>query len=174
MHSHSPSIHNPQKIRAANAAFLDHYASWANHMLTLTFRPCTNFVTPSQVQIDKLLKHFAAKLNWATWKTRTKHNAKAKILYIPVLEGQSGNKRVHIHILLANVMSKPDLHEFIASYIYSHPLLGDYDLRDIHAADGLSWYLTKETHNVNADAVRWECAWIPATIIPKASTLLRA
>lgn len=175
MHNLLPSIHNPQKIRAANADFLDHYASWANHMLTLTFRQGTNFVLPSQTQIDKLLKHFAVSLNWATWKTRTKYNAKAKILYVPVVEGLKGNKRVHIHILLANVMLEAKLRSFVERYISSSPLLGHvYDLRDIRAADGISWYLTKETYRVNADAVRWEYAWLPDAIIPKVSTLRKA
>jgi hypothetical protein len=162
-------------MRAANADFLDHYASFANRMLTLTFRQGTNFVLPSQTQIDKLLKHFAVSLNWATWKTRTKHNAKAKILYVPVVEGLNGNKRVHIHILLANVMCDAELRAFVTRYLSSSPLLGNvYDLRDIHAADGISWYLTKETYSVNADAVRWECAWLPSAIIPKTSTLRKA
>jgi hypothetical protein len=144
-------------------------------MLTLTFRDHNNFVPASAEQIDRLIKHFAVSLNWATWKTRTKYNAKAKILYVPVVEGLNSNKRVHIHILLGNVLSEQDLRAFIATYIRESSLLGHvYDLRDIHAADGISWYLTKETYNINADAVRWEAAWVPAFLIPKASTLLKA
>lgn len=175
MQNISPPIQSSQKIRAANATMLDHYASWAKCMLTLTFRDHHNFVAPNAAQIDQLLKHFAVKLNYATWKTRTKHNVKAKILYVPVVEGINGNKRVHMHILLGNVMCDADLRVFVTTYIRGSSQLGHrYDLRDIHDADGISWYLTKETKNINAEAVRWERAWIPAAIIPKAHTLLKA
>jgi hypothetical protein len=164
-----------QKIRGANATFVDHYAQWASHMLTLTFKEGANSNTPNIAKIDDLLQHIKSTLNWAVWKKRTKHNAKAKILYLPIVEGVNGQKRVHIHILLGNIKDVHTLDRFIKSYISNSPVLGSkYDIRDIYSIDGLSWYLTKETQGINTDAVRWNAALIPSAIVPKAFTLLRA
>ena len=175
MQNKQPPFTNSQKLRAANATFVDHYAQWASYMLTLTFAEHKNYSVPGIVQIDNLLQHLKATLNWATWKKRTKHNAKAKILYIPIVEGLNSSKRTHIHILLGNVRNKQHLDQFVATYISSSSLLGTrYDIKDIYSADGIGWYLTKETQQINTEAVRWNTALIPSALIPRAFTLLNA
>ena len=175
MQNHNISILNPEKLRRANAKFVEHYADWASHMLTLTFRNDEKYSNPSQSQIDRLLRHLRVDLNYDVWKKRTKYNAKAKILFIPIVEGLNGNKQVHIHVLLGNIKEVLQLNMFVAQYVTRWPWLGyKYDIKDIYAADGLCWYLTKETHSINTDAVRWEHSLIPSALIPKQHTLLYA
>lgn len=169
------TISSSQKIGAANTTFVDHYAQWASHMLTLTFKDNSSGKLPNIAQIDRLLSHIKATLNWAIWKKRTKHNAKAKILFVPIVEGLNGNRRVHLHILLGNIICVSKVHQFITSYIAGSSILGvHYDIREVNFVDGLSWYVTKETYNVNAEAVRWCSALIPIALIPKQFTLLKA
>jgi hypothetical protein len=175
MQNIQPAISHSQKIGTANTTFVEHYAQWASHMLTLTFKDHSNGRLPDLAQIDRLLNHLKATLNWSIWKKRTKHNAKAKILFLPIVEGMNGNKRVHVHILLGNIKNVCQLHQFITSYIADSTILGvKYDITEVYSADGLSCYVTKETYKVNSDAVRWDAALIPAALIPKRFTLLKA
>jgi hypothetical protein len=159
-------------VRCANATMLGHYAQWASHMLTLTFEDDAKGNTPNEKAIACLVRHLQAALNYATWRKRSKYNPKANILSIPVIEGMKGNKRVHVHILLGNIRDVHQVHAFIRAYIYKSWELGPkYDITEVTAVDGISWYLTKETQRINTDAVRWELALIPSTLIPKRYTL---
>jgi hypothetical protein len=161
-----------QRLRGQNATVLAHYAQWASHMLTLTFEDNARGNTPNELEIQKTLRHLKATLNYAVWGKRTRYNAKANILFIPVVEGANGNKRVHVHILLGNVGDVYKVNAFIRSYVYKSRNLGTkYDITDVTSVDGISWYLTKETQSINCDAVRWESALIPGALIPKRYTL---
>ncbi len=175
MQTNTPSITNSEKLRRANAKFVEHYAQWASHMLTLTFKSSKNCVALSQSQTDRLLNHLRVDLNYNVWKKRSKYNVKANILYIPIVEGSTDNKQMHLHILVGNIKDVQQLHTFIEMYIRRWTFLGfKYDIREIYSVDGLCWYLTKETQRINTEAVRWESALIPASLIPKQHTLLYA
>jgi hypothetical protein len=159
-------------VRGANATMLGHYAQWASHMLTLTFEDDAKGNTPNEYHIACLLRHLKATLNRAIWRKRTMFNTKANILFIPIVEGLKGNKRVHVHILLGNIRDGQQVRAFIEGYIYKSWELGSrYDIREVTSVDGISWYLTKETAEINYDAVRWELALIPSTLVPKRYTL---
>jgi hypothetical protein len=162
-----------QNLRGANATFLYQYAQFATHELTLTF--AANIDLPSTAQIDAMLKHLRAKLNWALWGKLTKTNPNAKVLYLPILEGQNGNVRPHVHILLGNIKDVQKARDCITAYISGTALLGFmYTFTDLYSEDGISWYLTKETSCINQEAIRWEAAFVHAAIIPKQATILKA
>jgi hypothetical protein len=162
-------------MRGANATMLDHYAQFATHVLTLTLRDNKFDDAPSVNAVEKQIGHIKATLNWHVWGKRTKRNAKAKILFIPILEGANGNKRMHLHILLGNIKSAEHVNAYLQDYIpASRHLARRHTLDEIYAIDGLNWYLTKETQHINADAIRWQSALIPAALIPKRYTLLKA
>jgi hypothetical protein len=165
----------PARLRGANAMMLDHYAQFASHVLTLTLSNYSDGSMPSADVLDKQIGHIKATLNWHIWGKRTRKNAKAKILFIPVLEGTHTCSRAHFHIVLGNVIDEAHIHAFLSKYIpKSKCLARRYKLDSIYASDGLSLYLAKETSGINLDAIRWQSSLIPNALIPKRSTMLKA
>lgn len=163
------------RLLGANAFMLEHYAQFASHVLTMTISSYRDGSMPSIEHMDSQLRHIKATLNWHIWGKRTKKNARAKILFIPVLEGTTTCAREHFHIVLGNVVDATQVHTFVKDYIpKSKCLARRYKLDPVYAHDGLSLYLAKETSGMNMDAIRWQSSLIPSALIPKRSTMLKA
>jgi hypothetical protein len=156
------------ELRHANRRMLTRYADWADYMLTITFRDGAQGLQPSEAQVRAQLRHLQCSLNCKVWKNRSKHSAKACILSIPIIEGARTQKRIHAHILLGNVKSKELLQDFMYKYVKkSRTLAQRYDIADVYDADGVAWYLAKETATLNPDAIAWDIASIPSALLPK-------
>lgn len=165
-------IHEPvsqaMQLRHANRRMLTRYAHWADYMLTVTFKASSAGAMPSDEQVRAQLRHMQCTLNKQVWKNRTRYNAKCQILFVPVIEGANTSTRIHAHVLLGNVKNRAMVLDYMHAYISrSNWLAPRFDLREVHDADGVAWYLAKETAGVNADAVAWEIAAIPKPLLPK-------
>jgi hypothetical protein len=155
-------------LRHANAWLLARYAQWADYMLTVTFRPGKSGQMPDVGQVHAQIRHMSCTLNSAIWRNRTRFNDKCQILFIPVIEGANSTTRIHAHILLGNVKEKQNVDDYMQTYIpRSYWLAPRYDIREIYSADGLSWYLAKETDVWNDDAIAWQLASIPKPLLPR-------
>jgi len=137
-------------------------------MLTVTFKAGKEGLMPSEEQVHAQLRHMQCTLNTKVWKNRTRHNAKCQILYIPIVEGASTSTRIHAHILLGNVKGRALVEDYMQQYIpRSNWLAPRYNLREVYDADGVAWYLAKETAGNNEDAIAWQLAAIPKPLLPK-------
>lgn len=155
-------------LRHANARMLNRYMPWMDYMLTITFGKGNLQTLPNVDQARQQVRHLGRTLNAAVWSNRTKFNDKCQILFVPVIEGAWTSTRIHAHILIGNVKSAGIVNEHMRDYVHrSNWLAPRYDLREIYDADGIAWYLAKETHNVNEDAIAWELASIPKPLLPR-------
>ena len=155
------------ELRHANRRMLTRYAHWPDYMLTVTFGKLHTNAMPNEEQVCDQLRHMQCTLNTKVWHNRTRFNQKCKILFIPIVEGARTETRIHAHILLGHVQSRELVEEYITNYIpKSRWLRPTYDLQDVHDADGIAWYLSKETAGKNVDAVLWQIASIPSPLIP--------
>lgn len=154
-------------VRHANARMLNRYLPWIDYRLDITFGKAYDLrVEPSIEQATAQLRHLGATLNCAVWGNRWKFDDKCNILFIPVVEGAQGAKRIHAHILLGNVKSRDVVTDHLRRYLpKSKWCLPRYELHDAYD-DGLTWYVTKETVNVNHDAIDWVTASIPRPLLP--------
>lgn len=154
-------------LRHANARMLNRYMPWVDSMLTITFGKTNLHALPGPEQARAQLRHLGATLNGAVWGNRTKFNPKCQILYVPIIEGVTTSTRIHAHILLGNVKSLDAVHQHMRSYIpRSNWIAPRYDLTAIYDADGAAWYVAKEAHKLNEDAIAWEIASIPQPLRP--------
>lgn len=168
MQTNNNDVDEKSKLRHANRRMLHRYADWTDYMLTVTFKANASGELPSEQQVRAQVRHLQCSLNRRVWKNRTKHNAKACILSIPIIEGARTQRRIHAHILLGNVKSKDLLRDFMYEYIpKSHYLAARYDISDVYDADGVAWYLSKETADFNHDAIAWDIASIHPALLPK-------
>jgi len=156
-------------LRHANARFLGRFAFFADFMLTLTFKPDRFGDLPTERELHRQLRHMISCWDTHRWKNRMRFNPKCQVLFLPVVEGAQGQKRIHAHILVGNVGDEKAVRLFVEHYIDKKAkLVADrYDIKSIYAADGMAWYLTKETDNWNDGAVAWEIASIPPALWPK-------
>lgn len=119
------------------------------------------------------VRYFVKALNYKCYgrkseKQRTKNVC--TILAIPVLEGLTGNKRKHTHILLGNIPKhiQPVLAETVQE-VWGKTKWGmrRMQLDELHDLDGAAHYLTKEVGYINDGAVCWEHASIPGRLFGK-------
>ena len=154
-------------LQHANARMLNRYMPWIDSMLTVTFGKTNLQVLPSYAQALTQVRHLGVSLNSAVWSNKGRFDAKCQILYVPIIEGARTAGRIHAHILLGNVKSSAHVLNHLQSYVpASNWLAPRFELKDIYDADGISWYVAKETHERNKDAIAWEIALIPKPLLP--------
>jgi hypothetical protein len=159
----------PATLQHANARLLRRYADWADYMLTVTFKPGAFGQMPNIDQVHAELRYLSCTLNAAIWHNKTRFNEKCQILFIPVVEGAKSETRIHAHILLGNVKDKQTVDDFMQNYVRCKArwLAERYDISEVTNADGVCWYLAKETNRENEDAVAWQLASIPKQLLPR-------
>jgi hypothetical protein len=155
-------------LRHANTRMLNRYMPWIDYMLNITFGKLHDLsAEPTYEQASAQIRHLGATLNSEIWGSKSKFNAKCRILYVPIIEGAKDSKRIHAHILVGNVKSRSDLDAHMRSYIpRSQWLLPRYTVSEQYDQDGLGFYAAKETNAVNCDAIDWTLASIPAPLMP--------
>lgn len=177
-------------MQAADQHLVERYGAWATHMLTLTFFEekrgtyvirkgwAKGAVNNWEANLTKdkameTLRYFITALNGKCYGRKSKRQRTmnvCKILAIPVLEGLSGNKRTHTHILLGNIPKhiQPVLAETVQE-VWGKTRWGMRRMRldEIHDVDGAAYYLTKEVGYINDGAVCWEHASIPGRLFGK-------
>lgn len=154
-------------LRHASSRMLNRYAQFADYFLTITFREDARGYLPNDEQVHVQIRHMLCTLNSKVWKYKAKLHKRYQILFIPIVEGQKTITRTHVHILLGNCKSAELVHEYMRDYIpRSNWLALRYDLRDVYAFDGLTWYVAKEVDRYNDAAVAWELAGIPPRLLP--------
>jgi hypothetical protein len=155
-------------LQHANARMLNRYAPWLDYMLTITFGKENLQLLPDEENAKKQLRHLCSTLNWAVWGNRTRKNNKCQVLYVPIFEGGTDIKRLHAHILIGNVRSIDVVQHHMQTYIpRSNWLAPDFNIKEIYAADGASWYVGKELNKLNDAAVAWDIAVIPKPLLPR-------
>ena len=154
-------------MRHANTRMLNRYLPWIDYRLDITFGKAYDLcLLPSQEQANAQLRHLRTTLNCAIWSNRWKFDDKCNILFIPILEGAKGAKRIHAHILLGNVKSQCAVLEHLNHYLpKSRWCLPRYELHTKYD-DGVTWYVTKETNSINHAAINWNEALIPRPLMP--------
>ncbi|WP_157221543.1 hypothetical protein [Herbaspirillum sp. YR522] len=146
-------------------------------MLTLTMKE-----NISVQAVRSAVNRFITKLNWEMHghrgrQARTK--SKCRIIAIPSIEGQNGNKRIHVHLILGNIPTERSEHlgrtiqGILNTTTGSMPRV---DLTPLHETDGASLYLAMEVGYVNNDAIAWDWASIPSALYtpPKRQTVAEA
>lgn len=155
-------------LRHANSRMLNRYIPWMDYMLTITFGKGNMNTLPNAEQVHRQLRHLKSTLNRSVWSNQGRFNDKCSILYVPIIEGKHTSTRIHAHILLGNVKSRCCVDMHLSKYIpQSDWIAARYDLRNIYDPDGIAWYLAKETHRINVDAIAWELASIPKPLLPR-------
>jgi len=154
------------QLRRSNATLLARFAPWYEYMLTVTFATGGNIkYVPNETAVHSQIRHLGATLNSKVWKNRGKFNHKCQILYVPVIEAAKSERRIHAHILLANVKSQALVEEHMQKYIQNSRCLAErYELSKVYDADGIACYLSKETGSINPDAVAWGLSRIPKSL----------
>jgi len=147
---------------------LNRYMPWVEYMLTVTFGKKYDLsLEPTYAQAQAQVRHLGATLNSAIWGNKSRFNDKCRVLYVPIIEAATSAKRMHAHILLGNIKSNAKFDDHMRSYIpRSQWLLPRYDVKDVYDTDGVSWYVSKETHVLNTEAVDWCSASIPKPLMP--------
>lgn len=160
-------IVQPITLRHAHARMLNRYMPWIDYMLTITFGKDNLAVLPRYDQALAQVRHLTTSLNSTVWGNRGRFNYKCQILSVSVVEGATTITRTHAHILLGNVKSAAIVEQYLHRYIpRSQWLAPRHDLREVYDVDGVAWYLAKEAHNINTDAIAWEIASIPRPLLP--------
>ena len=155
-------------LQHASTRMLNRYMPWIDYMLNITFGKVNDLsLQPTYEQASAQVRHLGATLNSAVWGNKSKFNDKCRIVYVPIIEGATGSKRIHAHILVGNVKSRCDLDAHMRSYIQrSQWLLPRYTVSDKYDQDGLGFYVAKEASRVNCDAIDWTLASIPRPLMP--------
>ena len=155
-------------LQHRNARMLNRYMPWVDYMLTVTFGKAYDLsLEPTYEQARAQVRHLGATLNSAIWGNKSKFNDKCRVLYVPIIEGAHGNKRIHAHILVGNVKSRAELDAHMRSYIRrSQWLLPRYEVKEMYDSSGLAWYVSKEADGINCEAIEWCLASIPKPLMP--------
>lgn len=156
------------ELQQATSTLLNRYATFASYFLTLTMQDSVGERAASAA-----IRIFIARLNYAVHgrrsrKAKTRH--KCQIIAIPVIEGLSGNKRVHAHMMLGNIPDRTleQVRLLIGGVWNSIPnALPRIDLEPMADAEGVAFYMAKEVGFCNDDAVGWNIASIPAVLHSK-------
>ena len=116
------------------------------------------------------IRYFIEALNYKLYKKKTRKNKTkqcCRIVALPILEGATGNKRMHFHVLLGNLPAESleNLEQTIQE-VWAGTKWGmaRMDLTERYDADGISYYLAKEVGFRNNEAVLWEQASIPGRL----------
>lgn len=175
-----------EELQRASQRFLERYAQFASHMLTLTMRDhipvsstrkrgltatnCGNGWDISEHAARDAVRYFIARLNYKIFGRRSEKLAtksKCRIIAIPIIEGLRSYKRTHVHILIGNIPATKlaQLEEIIAeTWKRCSVAMPDMKLDPLHDAEGAAFYLTKEVGYVNNDAIDWNIASIPEVL----------
>ncbi len=167
-----------QKLITATLKFLNIYAPYCTHALTLQTNISTYNVTKAKMQLLNEIairntRYFVRRLattaygNGATRKTHTLHP-----LVISSIEGTLNNydknKTLHTHIALGNILT-PQSHikteEQLIKTIKTNWLateigVADIVIKKINSNDWIN-YITKELYEGNVDCVDWTNTHIP-------------
>lgn len=181
-----------EKLQRANAYLIERFAPWLTHMLTLDLIEEKTTIyskhygwakgaverketSLTEASATSSLRYFLEVLNYQVHGRRTRkkrYKDVCRILAIPILEGNKGNKRRHFHVLLGNIPpNKLDGLQQIVENTWGQVKWGmpSVKVRPVHDADGAAFYVAKEVGYINDDAVLWEQASIPNRLIGKSA-----
>ncbi|MFY3094003.1 hypothetical protein ACOTHT_20035 [Achromobacter xylosoxidans] len=156
------------ELQHATSTMLNRYATFASYFLTLTMRDGVG-----ERAAFAAIRIFIARLNYAVHGRRSrkaKTRDKCQIVAIPVIEGLSGNKRVHAHVMLGNIPGRTleQVRTLVERMWDTVPNAQPrIDLEAITDAEGTAFYMAKEVGFCNDDAVGWNIASIPAILHSK-------
>ncbi|MFJ3055982.1 hypothetical protein [Herbaspirillum sp. NPDC087042] len=164
-------------LQRGHQHLLNRYTNFASHMLTLTMKDDISVHAARSA-----VRYFITKLNWEMHGNRSRAartKSKCRIIAIPVIEGQNGNKRIHAHLIIGNVPSERNenfgktIQGIWNSTKGSMPRV---DLTPLHDTDGTSFYLAKEVGYINNDAIAWDLSSVPSVLhtTPKKQTVAEA
>ena len=175
-----------EELQRASQKFLERYAQFASHMLTLTMRDhisisptrqrgllassCDNGWDISEHAARDAVRYFITRLNHQIFGRRSSKLAtksKCRIIAIPIIEGLRSYKRTHVHILIGNIppAKLENLQEIIsATWKRCSVAMSDMKLESLYDAEGAAFYLTKEVGYINDDVIDWNIASIPAVL----------
>jgi hypothetical protein len=156
---------NNHDLQRGHQHLLNRYANFASHMLTLTMKDDISVHAAKSA-----VRYFITRLNWQMYGHRTRAartKSKCRIIAIPAIEGQCGNKRIHAHLILGNIPAgrNENLGKTIRGIWNatsgSNPR---FDLAPLYDTDGISFYLAKEVGHINNDAITWDLASVPSVL----------
>ena len=175
------------QLQAANRYMLERYSIWTTHVVTLTLLDrkagtkvidrgwakgaINNYETElTEAKARSSIRYFIEALNYKLYKKKTRKNKTkqcCRIVALPILEGATGNKRMHFHVLLGNLPAESleNLEQTIQE-VWAGTKWGmaRMDLKEIYDADGIAHYLAKEVGFRNNEAVCWQEASIPGRL----------
>lgn len=173
-----------EELQRASQKFLERYAQFASHMLTLTMRDHISISPTRQSRLRgsgggwsisehaarEAVHYFIERLNSKMFGRRSRKAAtmsKCRIIAIPIIEGLRSHKRTHVHILIGNIPTEKlaDLGKMISeAWQRTSVSMPDMRLDPITDDEGAAFYLTKEVGYINDDAIDWNIASIPAVL----------
>lgn len=156
---------NNHNLQREHQHLLNRYTTFASHMLTLTMKDDISVHAARSA-----VRYFITKLNWEMHGNRSRAartKSKCRIIAIPAIEGQNGNKRIHAHLIIGNIPTERNEHLGKTIQGIWNSTAGNmprFDLTPLYDIDGASFYLAKEVGYINNDAIAWDLASIPSVL----------